>query len=42
MFENGSFWKPPQLNRYTQGQTDETYEKVKHEFELKKGKLSTE
>ena len=42
MFKNGSFWQPPPLNRYTKGSPDESYEKAKHELEIRKGSLSNE
>ena len=42
MFKHGSFWQPPPLNRYTQESTDDSYEKVRQEFEIRKGNLSNE
>lgn len=42
MFKKGSFWQPPPVNRYTQGMPDESYEKARHEFEIRKGSLSNE
>lgn len=43
MFKNGSFWRPPPVNRYTQGTPDETYEKAKRELETKsKGNLAND
>lgn len=42
MFKNGSFWQPPPLNRYTKGSPDESYEKAKHELEIRKGNLSND
>ena len=37
MFKKGSLWKPPPVNRYTQGTPDESYEKAKRELEVRKG-----
>ena len=42
MFKNGSFWKPPPMNRYTQCSTDESYERAKKELEIRKGNLTNE
>ena len=42
MFKNGSFWQPPPLNRYTEGSPDESYEKARHELEVRKGSLCNE
>ena len=44
MFENGSYWQPPPLNRFTKGcDFDDSYEKVKKELLTKKEThLSTE
>lgn len=38
MFKNGSIWKPPPLNPYTQGMPDELVDK--DENQIKKGQLT--
>lgn len=43
MFENGSYWIPPPLIKYTQGSPDEAYDKALGELETQKeGALSRE
>jgi hypothetical protein len=42
MFKKGSYWKPPPVNRYTQGSFDDAYEKAKREFEIRKNNLTNE
>ena len=42
MFKNGSYWQPPPLNRYTQGSSDDAYDRAKQEVEIKKNNLTNE
>lgn len=42
MFKNGSYWQPPQINRFTRCGRNDSYEKAKSELVDKKGQLSDE